>query len=175
MDICICMAESLQCSSETTTKLLIGWTPIQNVFGVKKIKIEKKDLKKNPPLGCVCFFYPHPINFNFYLFSYLLFWFLLVRFVVVEVVSAQFLIVFLETSQFGAWNWILGRAWFFFLQQGYRLVVDNEKECHINASRICIALCQPLDVILTLSDCVECSVSLGLINRVYTSHRRLLQ
>ena len=30
MDTCICMAESLCCSSETTTTLLIGYTPIQN-------------------------------------------------------------------------------------------------------------------------------------------------
>ena len=33
----ICMAESLCCSPETITALLIGSTPIQNVFGVKKI------------------------------------------------------------------------------------------------------------------------------------------
>ena len=30
MDTCICMAESLFCSSETITTLLIGYTPIQN-------------------------------------------------------------------------------------------------------------------------------------------------
>ena len=30
MDTCICMAESLSCSSETTTGLLIGYSPIQN-------------------------------------------------------------------------------------------------------------------------------------------------
>ena len=30
MDTCIYMAESLCCSSETTTTLLIGYTPIQN-------------------------------------------------------------------------------------------------------------------------------------------------
>ena len=35
-DACICMAESLHCSSETITTLLIGNTPIQNIFGVKK-------------------------------------------------------------------------------------------------------------------------------------------
>ena len=33
----ICMAESLCCSPETITALLIGSTPIKNVFGVKKI------------------------------------------------------------------------------------------------------------------------------------------
>ena len=32
------VAESLHCSPETIT-LLIGYTPIQNVFGVKKINI----------------------------------------------------------------------------------------------------------------------------------------
>ena len=36
MDTCICMTESLHCSPETTTTLLIFYTPIQNVFGVKK-------------------------------------------------------------------------------------------------------------------------------------------
>ena len=45
MNICICMAESLHCSPVTMTTLLIGYTPIQNVFGVKKIKIKKKNFK----------------------------------------------------------------------------------------------------------------------------------
>ena len=31
-----CMAESLHCSLEIITTLLIGYTPIKNVFGVKK-------------------------------------------------------------------------------------------------------------------------------------------
>ena len=35
MDTCICTAESLRCSPETTTKLLITYTPIQN----KKFKV----------------------------------------------------------------------------------------------------------------------------------------
>jgi len=44
MDTCICMAESLCCSPQITTSLLIGYTPIQNKkfikFGGKKeIKI----------------------------------------------------------------------------------------------------------------------------------------
>ena len=30
MDICICMAESLCCSPETVTRLLISYTPNQN-------------------------------------------------------------------------------------------------------------------------------------------------
>ena len=42
-----CMAESLHCSLEIITTLLIGYTPIQNVFGVKKIKIKKKVTLKN--------------------------------------------------------------------------------------------------------------------------------
>ena len=41
MDTCICMTESLHCSPETATTLLIFYTPIQNVFGVKKIKFKK--------------------------------------------------------------------------------------------------------------------------------------
>ena len=38
----ICMAEPFCCSPETIT-LLIGYTPIQNVFSVKKIIIKKKE------------------------------------------------------------------------------------------------------------------------------------
>ena len=34
MDTCVCMAESLHYSPETTTTLLIGYTPIQNGFAV---------------------------------------------------------------------------------------------------------------------------------------------
>ena len=45
MDACICMAESLQCSPETTT-LLISYAPTQNAFGVKKTKILKKRKEK---------------------------------------------------------------------------------------------------------------------------------
>ena len=37
----MCMAESLHYSPETII-VLIGYTPIQNVLGVKKIKIKKK-------------------------------------------------------------------------------------------------------------------------------------
>ena len=39
-------AESLHCSPETITTLLIGYTPIENVFGVKKLKIKFKNKKK---------------------------------------------------------------------------------------------------------------------------------
>ena len=46
MDTCICTAVSLRCSLETTTTLLIGYTPIQDVFGVKKK--EKKFLLFKP-------------------------------------------------------------------------------------------------------------------------------
>ena len=35
MNTCICMTESLHCSPETIT-FFIGYTPIQNVFSVKK-------------------------------------------------------------------------------------------------------------------------------------------
>ena len=35
MDTCICMTESLHYSFEAITTLLIGYTSIQNVFGVK--------------------------------------------------------------------------------------------------------------------------------------------
>ena len=38
MDTCIRVTESLPCSPKTTTTLLIGYIPIQNVFGVKKKK-----------------------------------------------------------------------------------------------------------------------------------------
>ena len=41
---CVCMAESLCCPPETITTLLIGYTPILNVFGVKKIKSKKKEI-----------------------------------------------------------------------------------------------------------------------------------
>ena len=41
MDACVCTAESPRCSPETTTTLLISYTPTQNGFGVKKIKINK--------------------------------------------------------------------------------------------------------------------------------------
>ena len=36
MDMCIRMAEFLQCSPETITTLLIDYSPMQNVFGVTK-------------------------------------------------------------------------------------------------------------------------------------------
>ena len=39
MDTCICMAESLSCSPETTTTLLIGDPPIQN----KKFKVQGEE------------------------------------------------------------------------------------------------------------------------------------
>ena len=41
-DTCICMAESLHCSPEPITTLLIGYNPMQNVFGVKKLKFGGK-------------------------------------------------------------------------------------------------------------------------------------
>ena len=44
MVTCVCMAESLHCSLETITTLLIRYTPIENIFGVKK---EINKIKKN--------------------------------------------------------------------------------------------------------------------------------
>ena len=48
MDTRIYMAESLHCSPETITTLLFGYTPIQNVFGVKKMcfffKVTKSEI-----------------------------------------------------------------------------------------------------------------------------------
>ena len=41
MDTCMCITESLHCSLETVTTLLISYTPIQNIFGVKKLYIKK--------------------------------------------------------------------------------------------------------------------------------------
>ena len=38
MNTCVCMAESLHCSPEIITTLLIGYTPIQNDFGITKNK-----------------------------------------------------------------------------------------------------------------------------------------
>ena len=46
MDTCICMTESLCCSPKTPTTLLIDCTPIQNVLGVKEIKIKSKPKEK---------------------------------------------------------------------------------------------------------------------------------
>ena len=40
MDTCMCMTESLCCSPETSTILLVGYTPIQNILVLKKIKIK---------------------------------------------------------------------------------------------------------------------------------------
>ena len=52
MDTCIWMAESLHCASEVIT-LLIGQTPIQNGFGVKKIKLKLE--KKTQGAGSTMF------------------------------------------------------------------------------------------------------------------------
>ena len=47
-DTCISMAESLlHFLPETITTLLIGYTPIQNVFGVKNLKKKKTSTVKN--------------------------------------------------------------------------------------------------------------------------------
>ena len=51
MDTCVCRAESLCCPPETITTLLIGYTPVQNVFGVKKLKFKGKKKKKGGECG----------------------------------------------------------------------------------------------------------------------------
>ena len=45
MDTCICMAESLCCSPETITRLLISYTPIQNKKQIFKCYSEGLMLK----------------------------------------------------------------------------------------------------------------------------------
>ena len=51
MDTCVCMADSLHYSPETITTLIVGYTPIRNVLGVKKnnlkiqIKVNTQDQK----------------------------------------------------------------------------------------------------------------------------------
>ena len=40
IDTCMCMTDLLHRSPETITTLLMGYTPIQSVFGVKTIKIK---------------------------------------------------------------------------------------------------------------------------------------
>ena len=42
VDTRICMTESLPCSPETIKTLLIGYTPIQNVFGLTKNKKKRE-------------------------------------------------------------------------------------------------------------------------------------
>ena len=46
MDTCVCMAESLPCSPETITTLLIGYNPIQNkkFFYKRKKSIVTEDM-----------------------------------------------------------------------------------------------------------------------------------
>ena len=46
VDTCICIAESLYCSPETMTALLISYTPIQNKM-LKKVKIKMTNWKRN--------------------------------------------------------------------------------------------------------------------------------
>ena len=45
MDTCICVAESPHCSLETTRTLLISYTPMQNISGLKKKKFFLKNMK----------------------------------------------------------------------------------------------------------------------------------
>ena len=55
MGTCMCMAESLRRSPETMTTLLIGYTPIQNVFGVKKKREKKRISCKRKEKNKMCF------------------------------------------------------------------------------------------------------------------------
>ena len=41
MDTCVCMAESLHCSPETITTLLISYTAIRNGLALKKLSLKK--------------------------------------------------------------------------------------------------------------------------------------
>jgi len=41
LDTCICMAESLHCSPEKITTLLISYTPKQNGFGIKNKQLNE--------------------------------------------------------------------------------------------------------------------------------------
>ena len=52
MDTCICMTEFLHYSHETTTILSISYIPMQNVFGVKKLKFLKRDLMETSITTC---------------------------------------------------------------------------------------------------------------------------
>ena len=54
MDTCICMAESLHCSRETITTLLIDYTPIQNKK-LKKIIISRSTFTGVSSLGSCLF------------------------------------------------------------------------------------------------------------------------
>ena len=47
MDTCVCMAESLHCSFETVTTLLISYTQVQN----KKLKINKEMIRQKKSLS----------------------------------------------------------------------------------------------------------------------------
>ena len=51
VDTCVCRAESLHSSPGTVTTLIIGYTPLQHVFGVKKErKKERRTLRLLRPL-----------------------------------------------------------------------------------------------------------------------------
>ena len=59
MDTCICMAEFFHCSPETTTTLLIGYTPTQNKKFEKKIML----IPSNIPLSEFIFSSTHLCGF----------------------------------------------------------------------------------------------------------------
>ena len=59
MDTCIRMTESLHCSPETITILLIGYTRIQNVLMLKKCLINLKKKRNSPPTAQPKWRIPH--------------------------------------------------------------------------------------------------------------------
>ena len=56
MDTCMCRAESLHCSPETITTLLIGYTPIQNILVLIASDLTEPGRRRVGlrPSGCVC-------------------------------------------------------------------------------------------------------------------------
>ena len=61
MDKCVCMAETLCCSPKTITTLLIVYTPIQSVFGVKRNFFFKR-MKLVPPWWSSGWHSVHPLG-----------------------------------------------------------------------------------------------------------------
>ena len=55
MDTCICMAESLHCSPQTITMLLISYTPIQNKKFRKKVYMKYLNSHKQPYASMIIF------------------------------------------------------------------------------------------------------------------------
>ena len=67
MDTCICIAESLCCSPETITTLLIGYTQIQNKKQKKKKRIWVVD--QLCVIWCICYLFNVKIIYFYHNFS----------------------------------------------------------------------------------------------------------